>query len=947
MSDVINTVESLARTHLRQALNGRTPTEKEAKEAIELFSKIEGLTEPQMKTALKALEADMAVNMDVGSKFYDRDTYVPWVSDRKSSIDPYYWNRYRQYLLEQGWNEKVVDSLDEVSDDILDCCGDPNNKGHWLRKGLILGDIQSGKTSNYLALCNKAADAGYKVIILLTGTIESLRKQTQRRVDAGFVGVDSRNTFQKDAQMKYTGVGLISNIKTAVSFTTTRSDFSSKALETNNFTLNNINDPIIFVLKKNKSVLNHLKSWLISKNLSTKGESLQMPLLLIDDEADNASVNTNKQGQDPTAINKAIVDVLKLFSCASYVGVTATPFANIFIDPDLDRDEDFNLFPSDFIYSLSAPTNYIGADSIFGENAEHSDALEVIDDDILDETNSEYVFRSKRKSAHMVKFLPESLKTAIDYFLLFNAVRDLKGSTESDRSMLINVSQFVNVQEQVFELVKTYLRKSKQYIQAYCRLSYSEGIKHPEIARLEKEYTAFEFEKKTGFTWEQVRSCLYEAVAPIEMRLINLKAKSSKLKPLDYDSYEHGLRVIAVGGNSLSRGLTLEGLAVSYFDRNSQNYDTLMQMGRWFGYRKGYDNLFKIWMKQDAIDWYQYITTAQDELKSSIDTMKASGLTPKDFGLRVQQNQTSLFVTAANKRRETKTVEQFISLSGEVIETPQLIASRENCLQPNLNLTNALLEELLDNEKYCPKDDEYNFSKNCKIFRDVPKERIAEYISGFIAHPRHIPFETDTLSSYIRTHEHLWTVVLMGGDQNRERLSSQYFPKQITDLQFGYSFRKILLDGSCLMISGHRARVGAPGATRFGLKKADVDRIEKDYRNSLVKDNSNKKKSNTYPDKIFLKPDIPNRQPVLLIYIVKVNDEMKTVDNKSKPVSDQRALDQYRDMPIIAIELGFLGDGTGRHGRKVKYVLNKIFQRQMNLDDDAYEGDDEDELMEF
>jgi hypothetical protein len=156
-----------------------------------------------------------------------------------------------------------------------------------------LGDIQSGKTSNYLALCNKAADAGYKVIILLTGTLESLRKQTQERVDAGFVGLNSRNILQKNPEKKYVGVGSIDSNRCAYQFTSVLSDFNSAKLQALNFTIKGLGEPVILVLKKNKSILDNLATWLRTRNTSNTGEKIDLPLLLIDDEADNASINTN------------------------------------------------------------------------------------------------------------------------------------------------------------------------------------------------------------------------------------------------------------------------------------------------------------------------------------------------------------------------------------------------------------------------------------------------------------------------------------------------------------------------------------------------------------------------------------------------------------------------------------------------------------------------------
>ena len=241
----------------------------------------------------------------------------------------------------------------------------------FLYRGLCIGDVQSGKTSTYIGLINKAADAHYRVIILLTGTIEKLRRQTQQRIDEGFIGLDSYAfTLEKDNVQ--VGVGAIDPNTSGWAVTSTTSDFNAATAKKIVGQLNNISAPVILVLKKNKSVLEKLERWLRFYNANKTTKKIDLPMLLIDDEADNASVNTKKD-DEVTAINKGIRKLLVLFEKANYVGFTATPYANIFIDPDTEKEMlDHDLFPRDFIYALEAPSNYIGARSIFGENAPYA-----------------------------------------------------------------------------------------------------------------------------------------------------------------------------------------------------------------------------------------------------------------------------------------------------------------------------------------------------------------------------------------------------------------------------------------------------------------------------------------------------------------------------------------------------------------------------------------------
>lgn len=929
----IDNCEIIARSILKEILKDGNPTEDDIKETVKKVSLLLPMTEDEMRIVEKQLQSSYSVRMDLGIDVIKPATYHPWLSSRKASINFYYWNRYAKYLeIDQGWSTDVVDTLGEVSDHILDLCGNPKEMGTWKRKGLVLGDVQSGKTSNYLALCNKAADAGYKLVILLTGTIESLRKQTQERVDAGFVGLNSRNVLQKNPEIKYIGVGNIDSNRTAFPFTNILSDFNSAKLQSLNFSITGMREPVILVLKKNKSVLENLATWLSTRNTSKIGEKIDLPLILIDDEADNASVNTNKEDKSPTVINNAIVEILKLFNRSSYVAVTATPFANIFIDPDLDKgDDEFNLFPSDFIYALSAPTNYIGMNKLFGENAEYEDALEIIDDVILDESKGEYVFRSKAKSNHQVPYLPDSLKSAIKYFLLVNAAMDICTKKTSHRSMLINVTQYVNVQNQVFDQVVVYLRQLKSKIQAYSKLDYATALQNETIADLKRVWDIYG--TQSGYDFKIILQKLYEAVTPIEVRLVNQKAKEKGVERLDYEPYkETGLRVIAIGGNSLSRGLTLEGLVVSYFDRNSQMYDTLMQMGRWFGYRKGYEKLFKIWMEANAISWYQYITDATIELRDEILEMKRVGLTPKDFGLKVQQNKTALFVTARSKMRATTTIERWISLAAEVIETPRLIANRETCLNVNLQSTIDFICKLENAEIYRKKA--YNFDKNRVVYTGVDKEIVSKYIESFVSHPRHIPFNAVDLATYIANSKYsTWSVAIVGGAG--EPISEKYFPKEISKLNIQYARRVVLKDESCLLISGNRARVGVPGATKYGLTQDEISRVEAEFKK--------KHNSQTIPDKPYLRID---RDPVLLIYIMKIDTEKKHIKDangkyKRKVDSDNASINLVGDFPIIGLGLGFPGKDLDNGSQKVKYVLNRIGERDMlNFEEDTEDSDE-------
>jgi hypothetical protein len=373
-----------------------------------------------------------------------------------------YWADYEQYLLDKGWPPRVLHSMDSVTNNILGLLHNPQQEGDWERRGLVIGHVQSGKTANYIGLITKAADAGYKFIIVIAGIHNSLRTQTQERIDAGFLGRDSKTKTS-------IGVGNIRpNRVTPLTVTTTESDFNKSVAKRFTMELKSINNTtFILVIKKNVRTLSSLYNWL--KELNTKGleKISDIPMLLIDDEADNASINTNKDDINPTRTNKEIRNILNLFRKRCYVGYTATPFANIFIDPDNDHlEHGRDLFPEHFIYSLDAPSNYFGYEKIFlqqidedeeGDNLYGNKYVRFIND--IDQ-----VIPYKHKKDLVIFELPNSLKKAIRLFIISRAIRNWRGQENQHASMLINVSRFVNVQRNLKTIVSYYLAEVQRQI---------------------------------------------------------------------------------------------------------------------------------------------------------------------------------------------------------------------------------------------------------------------------------------------------------------------------------------------------------------------------------------------------------------------------------------------------------------------------------------------------
>ena len=593
------------------------------------------LTEEQKTEVRIILESSFSITQGTGHSV--RSDYTPWLQERKSGIDFYYWNRLRDYLLgEDVLPPNVISRLDSLSDEILDYCGNPDVGGSWSRRGMIMGHVQSGKTTNYTALICKAADAGYRIVILLAGLTNSLRAQTQQRLDETFIG--RKSIFRPDIVDDGLSILNYATQRRVPFYGTTRDrDFNRSIAQNYGVTIASTNEPTIFITKKHKGTLENLRDWIRDQNL---GERVPEPVLLIDDEADNASINTSRDPARSTAINRVIREILQLFHRSSYVGYTATPFANIFIEPNSD-DEMLGdeLFPRNFIKALDPPTNYVGAYRLFDEDGDLRDRTVRVIDDYAD--SLPLVQPAARKYEFPIGGIPPSLKEAVRVYLLTVAIRYLRGDDKKHCSMMINVSRFNDVQFSVEGEVYAYLQRIKDSVAVNARAR--GGSTDPRILALRRDFGK-EF-SDTGFSADEVLSVLHKAISPVRIVTVNMRGGK-----LDYEqNRRNGLRVIAIGGLALSRGLTLEGLTVSYIIRNASASDTLMQMARWFGYRDGYEDICRLYLPEASFDHYDQIHIAIEELAGEIRLMEELGQTPEDFGLKVRQSPTGIRITAANK----------------------------------------------------------------------------------------------------------------------------------------------------------------------------------------------------------------------------------------------------------------------------------------------------------
>lgn len=725
----------------------------------------------------------------------NEEGHVRWLTSGRKR-DWRYWQRYREWM-EARLAPTAVERLDESTDTVLGLLEDPLRDGRWDRRGLVVGHVQSGKTGHYTGLICKAADAGYKIIIVLAGLHNNLRSQTQMRLDEGFLGYETK---PNDEDLRIIGVGEIdADPSIRPNFATNRSnngDFNLKAAQ--NMGISPEQRPWLFVVKKNKTVLERLLRWIrnhvANAHDAATGKKIvtNLPLLLIDDEADHASVDTGEQVFDndgqpdqdhqPTAINRLIRQILIAFTRSAYVGYTATPFANIFIhERKATQEEGPDLFPAAFILNLAAPSTYIGASRVFGllGDGDRAGGLPLIrqvsDASSVDGLSGWMPVRHKNHHHPLYMgdaVLPPSLARAVDAFLLACAVRNLRGQDGDHSSMLIHVTRFNSVQKEVHRQVDAWVRQRRQRL--------TRGIGRDEVLADLHDLWKTDFlptteavrvsnldgPKEDGFGWDEVVAVLPDVVSDTQVRMINGTAKDA----LDYaDQQGVGLKVIAVGGDKLARGLTLEGLSVSYFLRASRMYDTLMQMGRWFGYRPGYLDLCRLYTTSDLTEWFGHIADASEELREEFDLMEAAGATPREYGLKVQSHPV-LMVTSRLKMRSAKSL--MLSFSGQLVETVVLFNDGVR-LQQNLSATQQLLKGLPAPEV----NPERQRGEGRQVWKGylwdrIPAADIIEFLTVFKTHPDAHKVNSLLLAQFIQqmvAEGELtnWTVALIGGGQGK------------------------------------------------------------------------------------------------------------------------------------------------------------------------------------
>lgn len=621
------------------------------------------------------LKSVIVTTNDPDSIIDESEDYDRWIGRREPGITWNYFSRYIHYLRSLERPVDVIQNTEKSTFAIIERLGDPRRNIEQLQKGLVLGSVQSGKTANFNGVVNRAIDAGYDIIIVFSGIMEDLRFQTQKRINQDVIGLGEVGTLiNQDV-----GVGKIQKfgrdgIYQINSITTSAADFR-KSMVDNNFDFTNQR---ILICKKNVSVLTNLIFWLKS-SLSEGMPQLLKSVLVIDDEADNASLNNlgYKGAEYASKVNGHMRALLDIFKRRSYLGYTATPFANILQDQhgaktgenawvikyryqgdvrELQCTLAPGLFPDKFIYKLATPSSYLGPRRFFSSGREQEGDYKIPLIETIPEASHDenFVFGDDET------VLRRSLTDAIDCFVLSVALRNSRNSIleilpgyTPHQTMLVHISRLISDQNIAAERISKYVAyiskklsddsiRDPNGIYEKFRLQWNKFFAY-KVANirsyLPEEYNA---DGLVPRTWDDISALLPNAVKNIMIKAVNSQTGDKLIYPEN-----EARKYIAVGGNRLSRGFTLEGLTINYFLRDTNLYDTLLQMGRWFGYRPGYIDACRLFIDAPTEDKYNFITAALCELEDQIDNMEIQKKSPKEFELRIRKHPDILQITRA------------------------------------------------------------------------------------------------------------------------------------------------------------------------------------------------------------------------------------------------------------------------------------------------------------
>lgn len=642
----------------------------------------------------------------------DKETETGQWYDGTDFDDYVYWPHVREVL-----RPKLGDALDEVNlsaDKVLSSLRPPGESEFDVR-GLVLGFVQSGKTTNFISLISKAADVGYRLIIVLAGMTDNLRRQTQERLEEQLVNDETPGW---------------------VKLTTIDSDFNAAQFRANNQNANTLlsspDNRLIAVVKKNGHILQGLNNFLKHAGVIVD----KLPILVIDDESDQASINVSKQAKaEVSRINAQIRTLLRNRKTA-YVAYTATPFANILIDPNDTSD----LYPRDFIHVLPRPKGYFGTEALFGrpplsgDEDDEVEGLPMIRTIPVSEIEATRPPGSKKAFEQWSPYIPDSLDEALRWFILATAARRARGQSDSHSSMLIHTAVRTQAHEGLHRLIKSHVRVLKSHWEEESAIESFRELWNEETFLVPA--SRFDY---SSYSFDEIKEFIPQVLDDVEIVMDNGVSEER----LVYKE-EEAKTVIAVGGNTLARGLTLEGLVCSYFVRTATAYDTLLQMGRWFGFRNGYADLPRIWMTEELETWFRDLALVEADLRQDLARYASGGETPLTYQARIRVHP-AMEVTARAKQQSSRPAS--VSYSGRKVQTILFRHKDRVWLDKNLAATKQLVSRILADGAQSQKK-----SNGTTVFKNVRPEAVVDFLDAYTIYEESIlgRKNAELLKNYIR-----------------------------------------------------------------------------------------------------------------------------------------------------------------------------------------------------
>ena len=689
------------------------------------------------------------------------------------------WESYKNYLKNKDFSSSAIQNIDLYTKAIITNCSNPN-ENLVDSKGLVVGYVQSGKTANFIGLLARAVDVGYKLIIVLTGTKEKLRRQTQKRIKKDLCSYNHKYIAVKTGDKK---------------------DFTPPSDAPQNWFSSN--QTSLLVVKKNQQILQNFINWILYADTSTNTNRIETPLnerekcatLIIDDEADEASINVSRT-DDRSRIYERIIRITEVLPRSSFVGYTATPFANVLIDHN--SFEGKNLYPKNFIIALSKPDGYFGSEEFFGRRRT---PLELFEDPELEDIEPknlhniippfEVPYLKPSRNSEVNQFQPKvnkTLRRAIVYYILSSSAKICRLGKKEHTSMFVHTHVRINMQEktlikidQNLKRIKSKFKYSKNFL-TYCELLWKE--ESSKVERKEDEIQIEFNDIKQNLDYVLDNLTLSMANTSRLTGQIQLKPENPELEdpdityitPLDYEKKsddENGKIYLVVGGNILSRGLTLEGLTVSYFLRTTSMYDTLLQMGRWFGFRNGYSDLPRIWTTQGLFRNFYELSRVEETIREDIKKYQIANLDPINFKVRIPLIP-GLEVTSRLKRKDA--VENRMWRLSK--DRPELrrFSKKKEWLNHNINSVRELIQKNI-NKIYL------NKLNNNLIIKDISNNDILNFFdtkknqNAFKLRTEETQIKELDVLNLIKAYEEKdklskWNIVLLNKKEYSDKLGS-------------------------------------------------------------------------------------------------------------------------------------------------------------------------------